>query len=220
MQERLLKILILIKNDFLTEPDWKDVIVDGCDKYLVLPSDYNTTNKSKLTNAVWIARNLVHNGGIKKDQAKLQEGINNMAIQLAIKSINTEGVQRDNSFLTHGLQLYNSGYGNELIKEVSYYMNLIRGLTLVSFTLAQIATLSDLILKGDQWMVQGKAYDFGVMGRNISRENNGSTSYLTGLLDTMKLINPAKSAQYQAMLNNVIDPTGTTPCVVGNIYIL
>lgn len=219
IQADLFKILILIKNDCLEASDWTNVIVAGCDKYLVLPTSFSTpSSKSTLTNAVWIARNLVHHGIIKKDQVKLQQGINIMADQLVIKSIGVDGVQRDNSFLTHIQILYNSGYGNEFIKEVSYYMNKVRGLTLVGFTAAQIATLSDLLLKGDQWMMQSKAYDFSVMGRNISRINNGSTSYLNELIGTMKLIDPSKSTQYDAMLNNVSDPTGATPSVIGNKY--
>lgn len=216
LQTRLYKILILVKNDFSSEPDFTNVIKEGCDNYLVLPEDYATTNKRLLTNAVWIARNLVHHGVIKKDQAKLQQGNSNMAAQLVVKSVNVEGVQRDNSFLTHGLQLYNSGYGNELIKEISYYMYQARGLSLVSFSAAQIATIGDLILKGDQWMIHGGTYDFSVRGRNISRENNGTTAYLTTILPRMQAIDPSKNAQYQTMLNHISDATGATSGVLGN----
>lgn len=216
IQARLFKILILIKNDFSNEPDWTDVIEVGCKKYLILPANYATTNKGKLTNAVWLARNLVHNGIIRKDIVTLQQGIDNMSVQLAIKSINTEGVQRDNSYLVHGLQLYNSGYGNELIKEISYYMYLTRGVSLIGFSPAQVATLSNLVLKGEQWMMQGSAYDFGVTGRNISRKNNGSTGYLKTVLPRMQLVDTAGSLQYQKLLDNISDSTGATPSIIGN----
>jgi chondroitin AC lyase len=218
IQSRLYKILILVKNDFSAEPDWTDVIEVGCKKYLILPANYAITNKGKLTNAVWLARNLVHNGIIRKDIATLQQGISNMSMQLAVKSINTEGVQRDNSYLVHGLQLYNSGYGNELIKEISYYMYLTRGVNLIGFSAAQVATLSNLLLKGDQWMMQSNAYDFSVTGRNISRKNNGSTGYLKSILPRMQLVDTAKSIEYQKVLDNISDPTGATPSILGNKF--
>ncbi|EOR94165.1 hypothetical protein ADIARSV_2660 [Arcticibacter svalbardensis MN12-7] len=218
IQSRLSKILILVKNDFSTAPDWTDVLEFGCKKYLILPDNYATTNKGKLTNAVWLARNLVHNGIIRKDIVPLQQGIDNMSMQLAVKSVNTEGVQRDNSYLVHGLQLYNSGYGNELIKEISYYMYLTRGVSLVGFSVAQVATLSNLLLKGDQWMIQGGSYDFSVTGRNISRKNNGSTGYLKMVLPRMQLVDTAGSIQYQKLLDHISDETGATPSVLGNKY--
>lgn len=222
LQERLYKILILVKNDFSDPAEQAAVITAGCDKYLILPENYTTTlNKSKLTNAVYFARNLVHKGVIKKDQATLQQGFNNMAAQLVVQPLTTqgggiEGVQRDNSFLFHGLQIYNSGYGNELIKEISYYMHRARGLSLVSFSAPQIATLSDLILKGDQWMIYGGTYDFSVTGRYISRPGNGDVNYLKTILPRMQAVDPAKNAQYQTLLNHINDATGATPSVLGN----
>lgn len=215
-QERIYKILTLIKNDFTSEPEWTDVIKTGCNRYLVLPADYATTNKSNLTNAVWFSRILIHHGVIEKEAAKLQEGINNMAAQLVIQPINVEGVQEDGSFLFHGKQIYNSGYGGSLISDVSYYMYQTRGLALVGFTTAQVDALSHLILKGDQWMIHGQAYDFGVCGRNISRKDNGSSSYLKTILPRMMLIDPGRTAQYQTMLDHVRDQSGVTAGVIGN----
>ncbi|WP_017258858.1 polysaccharide lyase family 8 super-sandwich domain-containing protein [Pedobacter arcticus] len=216
MQDHINKILILVKNDF-SGADWDSVIKTGCDKYLSFPTNYHLRT---LTNAVWIARNLIHHGVIEKDQAILQEGINKMATQLAIQPGHTEGVQKDYSFLVHRLQMYNGGYGKSLINTISYYMHLIRGLTLVGFSTENVVLLSDFLLNGDQWMTYGQTYDFSTVGRNISRRSDQgiSSSGLKSTLIRMQSVDPERVAQYQLMYNHLNNPTGTITGIMGNNF--
>lgn len=215
-QQRIYKILILMKNQY-AEPDLTDVIYNVCDRYLVLPSDfYTNSSRGTLTNAVWMAANLVNNGVIKRDIDKLQLGIQIMSDQLLVRPLGELGTQSDYSFQVHGPTIYNGGYGASLIEEISYYMYQSRGLTVIGFSQANIDVLSDCILKGDQWMVLGKTYDFNVVGRGISRLNKTNTERLKPVLDQMIYTNPSKASEFQTMLDNINDETGSTESIIGN----
>lgn len=208
------KLLVLMKSAF-TEPDLTNVIYNVVDKYLILPSNFDNYEG---TNATWVAGSYLNGAVLKKDETKFKSAVNSIVEQLVVQNQGQVGIQSDNSFQFHGALIYNGGYGNNLIIDISYYMYQCRGLSLIGFTAGQINTLSSLLLEGNQWMMFGKAYDFGVVGRNISRRGSNKSSYLIAVLERMKLIDPPRADQYQTMLGNISDPTGATPGITGNKY--
>lgn len=218
LQDRIAKVLVLMNKEF-TGVDWEQVIQQGCKRYLVLPEDYEEkTYKSIHTNACWIARALVHHGVLRKDLRILQQGIDIMAEQIRVQQKNDVGLQSDHSYLIHGLQLYNAGYGKALIETVSYYMYLIRDVTIVGFGMDNTNTLGDMLLYGDQWMVYGRMYDFSTGGRNIVRKDGlGLSSFrLKEILKRMAAIDTGRNIEYQNLLAHINKPDGSLAGLIGN----
>lgn len=218
LPERIYKVLILMHNAY-TGSDWEQIVQQGCQRYLVLPDNYEQAEyKSTHTNACWIARGLVHHGVLRKDLRVLQCGIDIMAEQIGVQPLNSVGLQSDYSYLVHGLQLYNAGYGTALIETVSYYMHLTRGLSIVGFGTDSRKTLGDMLLQGDQWMVHGGMYDFSTAGRNIARKGirGLSSAKLKKILRRMEYVDSSRREDYQKMLAHLHTPDGSLPGLIGN----
>ena len=218
LPDRIYKVLILMNKEYAGS-DWEQLIQEGCKRYLVLPDNYEQAKyKSTHTNACWIARALVHHGVLRKDLRVLQQGIDIMAEQIAVQPFNNVGLQSDYSYLVHGFQLYNAGYGKALIETVSYYMYLTRGLSIVGFVANQTKTLGDMLLQGDQWMVYGRMYDFSTGGRNIARKGRQGLSsfHLRKILKRMERIDTVRKTEYQNMLAHINIPDGSLTGLIGN----
>ncbi len=84
-----------------------------------------------------------------------------------------EGIQRDGTFLQHGPQLYNQGYGSGYISSVLAYSVLAAG-TSYQITAAQQKILADYILDGSQQMVRGETFDYTAFGRGLTRNSPSS----------------------------------------------
>jgi chondroitin AC lyase len=152
-------------------------------------------------NRVWISGNVVVRGCLEKNVNRVTTGLS--GIEETIVITQSEGVQCDYSFYQHGAMLYNSGYGLGFINDNTNWAYLTRG-TGFAFSSAQVGILSDLMLAGDQWMVRGPMMDFSVGGREISRSGAGTHALsLTGSLDKLAVIDPAKSAAYLAMKDHI-----------------
>ena len=78
------------------------------------------------------------------------------------------GMKVDNSYYMHGSQLYNWGYGTAFLGGVSFFAYYARNTAYATST-ANIKTLIDFVLDGQQWMQQKNTADFDAIGRGISR---------------------------------------------------
>src|SRR3546814_7270417 len=137
LPDRIYKTLILMTKAY-NESDWDSVVKRGCKHYLTLPDNYHHAEyKRTHTNACWIARGLIHHGVLLKDAGILQRGIGIMAAQIAVQPNGRMGLQQDYSYLIHGMQLYNAGYGKALLTTVSYYMQLTKGVSIAGFNIVR-----------------------------------------------------------------------------------
>ena len=214
------EMLILLKNEFVNpSADWTTYIVTGCNNYLAMPkvtASYKTTDY----NGTCIGLLLVHNGIIQKNATTLQNGINLIQTQIAVVNKLTTGVQVDNSYLIHGLQVYNGGYGIGFISGCTDAMSFTSGCSKSYFSSASVAILRNLILQGDQWMIFGDQYDFGTRGRQITSPSQAATTGAPGVVtvcNQMKVLDPTNTTAYQGIINHINNPHSNDD-VIGNKF--
>lgn len=214
------EMLILLKNEF-TNPsaDWTTYITTGCNNYLAMPkvaASYKTTDY----NGTCIGLLLVHNGVILKNATTLQNGINLIQAQIAVVNKLTTGVQVDNSYLIHGLQVYNGGYGIGFIGGCTDAMSFTTGCSKQYFSTACVNILRDLILQGDEWMIFGDQYDFGTRGRQITSPSQDAATGLSGVVtvcNQMKALDPTNTTSYQKIINHINSPQLNND-IIGNKF--
>jgi len=213
----LRELLLLMKNEY-TGQDYTNLIMGGCNKYLVLPADYNTsTYKNVNANCIMYQENLLYHAIIEKDATILQQAIANMIGVLKIQAYNKEGLQVDGSFLVHGLQLYNSGYGLGITVSISYWIEKTTGLSKAYFTQPQFDMVRGQLLNGDQWMLYGNVYDFGTMGRQfLSSAYYGAAPSIKDVCVRMIAADAANAAAYQKLYDHINSGNGSVTGVVGN----
>lgn len=212
----LRKLLLIMKYEY-TGQDYTDIIVAGCNKFLILPTDYLTKKyKSANANCQFYSEKLVFHGIIEKDATVLQEGINNMIGTIKIRDIGNEGLQVDGSYLVHGLQLYNCGYGLAMTAGISYWIEKTSGLSKPYFTQAQFDLIRTQLLDGDQWMIYGDRFDFSACGRQFltSAFRNGADAIKTACA-RMKVADAENAAQYQTLYNHINSGNGSANSITG-----
>ena len=154
------------------------------------------------TNLVWEASILLIRGAVLNNVNDVTNGIAYMESTIVPSAKGFEGIQQDNSYLFHGLQLYSTGYGMATIFDVTKWMYLTRGLSF-GFSTGSIETMRGFILDGNQWMLRRGQFDFGTAGRTISRPNGFKASSMKTPLSNMKEIDPANSTAYQNTIDHV-----------------
>lgn len=217
------EILFLLKPEF-TNPsaDWNTYIVAGCNNYLAIPKSNPTATSYKMTNfnGTCVGLLLVHNGILLKNATTLQSGITLIQNQIAVVNKGSEGPQIDNSYLVHGIQVYNGGYGIGFISGCTNAMDFTTGCSKQYFSTASINVLRDLILNGDRWMIFGDQYDFGTRGRQITSPSQAAATGLNGVVTVcsqMKALDPTNATAYQNIINHINSPQ-TNNDVVGNKF--
>jgi hypothetical protein len=109
-----------------------------------------------------------------------------------------EGIKTDWSFHQHHAQLYSGGYGLSLISDYAAYLKLARQTRFAAdFTPEKRMLLTNLLLEGHQRLAYRHTMDFGTIGRDISRKNNGG-SVSSPVLAEMTAIDPAHGSAYRA----------------------
>ncbi len=126
-------------------------------------------------NLVWIASIRIQHGIIAKEPALTSEGFIWLGRELSIHP-RDDGIQPDQSFFQHGLLLYSGGYGAGFIADVSHYI-MIAADTVYAWPDSKINILSRFILEGTAWMVRGRAFDYGTIGREITRPGHSAANF-------------------------------------------
>ena len=183
-------ILALMKNYFQT------ATISTASVYL------RVSASAEGTNLVWEAAGMLIRGAVLNNTTYIKSGVNYIRTAILPCAKGIEGIQTDNAFLFHGQQIYNGGYGQSLIGDVSNWMYLMRGLSM-GFAATDIGTIRNLILDGNQWLIRRGQYDFGVTGRNISRSGGVGSSSMKSYLTNLIGVDPTYSIEYQNMINHI-----------------
>ena len=80
----------------------------------------------------------------------------------------TDGIQFDNSFHQHDRVVYTGGYGRSFFTDGAFLAYLAHG-TRFAMPAERLAALSAYMLDGAQWVIRGRTFDYGVVGRSITR---------------------------------------------------
>ena len=88
--------------------------------------------------------------------------------------------------------------------------------TAFEFDRWRIEILSNLVRAGTAWMVRGKSFDFGVIGREIARSGKDSQLLIEAFPDLI-ILDPERRNEFERILAG-LDPQGTEPGLMGNRY--
>lgn len=135
------------------------------------------------------------------------------ALSREIQMTEGEGIQADFSFHQHGPLLYSGGYGGAFIGEMTRWAYALEG-TPYAFPDAKVKILADTLLEGEQFMIRGDAWDYGVVGREIARPGQGAR----GLHRTARQIAeawPQERSAFEALRSRILAESNA-PALVGN----
>jgi chondroitin AC lyase len=125
-----------------------------------------------------------------------------------------EGLQPDMSFHQHGKMLYSGGYGQAFAGDIGRLVALAAG-TAYAFPKPLVNRFTRFILDGSRWMVRGRTFDPGAIGREISRQGLDASRFFSGLQALSRLDQPR---QPEALESAGFDPKTGRSLVSGNRY--
>lgn len=157
-------------------------------------------------NLTWICEIAVYKGCIENDFAGVKEAIDGIVSTLEIVSKQgDEGIKIDGSFHQHHEQVYSGGYGMSITNDISGYMEIAAG-TLFdgAYTGDKIEIFRNMLLQGHRLFGYRNAFDFGTMGRNISRDSGGNrTNIDPAVLRRMVKADPESKTDYEAWIDHI-----------------
>jgi len=201
-QQQIGPILALMKNYL------KTTTINSACTYLVIPSSNNTG-----TNLVWESSGLLIRGAIQNNSSYVTKSVSNMRSTITLSSKNIEGIQYDNSYLFHELQIQNGAYGESMIADIVLWMYILRELSF-AFPESDVITMRNQVLNGNRWMLRVNQYDFGVSGRTVSRPNGLICTALKDIAGKMKTLDAQNTQQYQDLIDHINGTKGDA--LIGN----
>jgi chondroitin AC lyase len=121
-------------------------------------------------NLTWVASIQLLRGALAGAPEAVAGAIQALTSELKIAGPNQEGVQADFSFHQHGALLNSGGYGQAFTSDCARFVIYAHG-TRFAVPADRFAVLAGHILDGQQWMMRGKMFDYGAIGRQIARPN-------------------------------------------------
>jgi chondroitin AC lyase len=156
-------------------------------------------------NRVWVSDISMVRGCLQRDPKLVARAVGSIAGTIRVSG--GEGLQADHSFYQHGRCLYSGGYGKGFSLDGSRVASLTRD---TSFALSKdkIDLLSHYILDGQQWMVRGERWDYGAVGREISRKGHNARSLITACRNMAKL-GTARQKEFEDFAARIEKGAGT-----------
>ncbi len=149
-------------------------------------------------NLLWLTGIHVVRGCLEKNPQEVARPFKRIAQEIRITS--KEGIQADYSFHQHGACLYSGEYGLNFTVDCARFAYYAHG-TRFGLPEEKIRILSAYILDGQQWMVRGQTFDYGAVGRGITRKDSRFTRDMKRLSDACmhmaKLATP-RQAEFEA----------------------
>lgn len=164
-------------------------------------------------NLVWVASIQLYQGLLTDDVGLVAQSLNRVGQEIQVFP-EDEGMQPDMSFHQHGKLLYSGGYGQSFVADVGRLLAFTAG-TIFAFPPSQVARFARYVLDGSRWMIRGRTFEPGAIGREITRVGHASTRFVAGLRDLASFEHPR---QQEAQASAAIDPNAGQSIVVGNRY--
>lgn len=154
-------------------------------------------------NRVWYAFGSIHRALLEGNFDSVSTGVDAIKSVLVVQTNANDGIQADQTFYQHSTQIYNGGYGLQLVLDISKWVGILAGTPLKIGDSAK-AVLDDLVIDGTGWMQWHGQIDYSTMGRNLSRNGtNNANSTLRGSLQRLIDGGSARTAELQAFLDHV-----------------
>jgi chondroitin AC lyase len=166
------KIIAILKRS-----DWRQPFtvasLPGTPSFALAP----TPGTVQVRRVPWMGANLIWGVGIEivrgcleNDPAPVEDGYKRMYEEIRIASQPEEGIEQDDSFHEHGVQLYNGGYGLDFANFMGRFVSYSWG-TPFQIPADRMALFSAFLLDGQQWMIRGNTFDYSAVGREITRRD-------------------------------------------------
>lgn len=130
-------------------------------------------------NLVWVATAGVLHGILLDIPERVSQ-----AYMLIGKEVNVlfgeEGIQPDMSFYQHGRVLYSGGYGQGFAQDVARIVWMAEG-TPFAWPAHKVDLLLRFLLDGSRWMVRGRTFEYGAIGREITRPGHSAERFFEGV---------------------------------------
>jgi chondroitin AC lyase len=162
-------------------------------------------------NLVWTAGIEVRHGVLTDDAGLVGQGLSLIAREVRVNP-GAEGIQPDMSFFQHGLVLYSGGYGQGFAADASRFAWLAAG-TSFAWPPAVVDLLVRYVLDGCMWMVRGRTFEYGAVGREITRPGHSAARFRQGLR-YLAVMEHARQAECRAAADR--DPGDGASLVTGN----
>ncbi|MBV9866972.1 MAG: polysaccharide lyase 8 family protein [Abitibacteriaceae bacterium] len=164
-------------------------------------------------NMVWIASNRIIMGCLANSPGTVTEAFSKIFDEIHIAGPHGEGIQNDWSFHQHGDVLYTGGYGQSFTGSAAHFIDCARG-THFAVPPDKLQILTNYVLDGQQWMLRGGVWDYGVTGREITRADKNARSLRFPVQTLAQMAGP-RQAELKAFAQRLRDPRSAPP-LVGN----
>ncbi|MBF0244263.1 MAG: hypothetical protein HQL31_03190, partial [Planctomycetes bacterium] len=149
-------------------------------------------------NLVWVSAIKVRHGLIVDNPGLVSEGFLLITRDLRVAPLEEEGIKPDMSFHQHGVLLYSGGYGRDFDHDMARFAWLAHD-TSFAWPRHLLALLSCFILDGSRWFVQGDIFDFGAVGRQISRAGDDAGKLIKAAA-YMAEVDKERGGEYRSLL--------------------
>lgn len=128
-----------------------------------------------------------------------------LAIGDTILVTTAEGIQPDQAYHQHGVQLHIQGYGFVFLSGTLRYADWARGTTF-AFDPLEIRVLIDFLLDGVQWFIRGDSLDFTAAGRGLTRAGQATTAagYRRFLTTALAIGGSYRAAELQSFSQRLV----------------
>ena len=172
-------------------------VVAACDESVIaraVPAFISHQPATRFTgqNLVWVADIQIRHGVLVRDPALVSQGFTVMGRELRVFP-REEGIQPDMSFFQHRLLLYAGGYGQGFAADVARLIYVADG-TSYAWPAEKVALLARYLLDGCRWMVRGRTFDYGTVGREISRRGHSAARLFCGADFLAQIDSPWRAA--------------------------
>ncbi len=164
-------------------------------------------------NLVYRVNQTILRGVLEDDPAVVRDAMQRTGDEIRVPA--AEGIQVDWSFHQHGPQLYWGGYGQGFSSDVSSIALKVTG-TPYALTPEKLDLIVNLVLDGQRWAIRGRALDFGVSGRGITRPGYANAgAQFAGICDRLVQSDPSRQAELKTMERAIQGEAGGEP-ISGN----
>ena len=164
-------------------------------------------------NLVWVAFVDIRHGILVDNPALVTTAFSSIAAEVRVLP-DEEGLQPDMSFHQHGKLLYNGGYGKGFAYDIARLIAIAAG-TRFAMPARVVNLFADFMLDGSRWMIRGRTFDPGTVGREIARVGHSADQYRSGLA-LLSRVEHARKAEVQASLD--VSPSNGKSLVTGNKF--
>ncbi|MGD0094662.1 MAG: polysaccharide lyase family 8 super-sandwich domain-containing protein, partial [Planctomycetota bacterium] len=160
-------------------------------------------------NLVWGVNIQIARGCLEESAATVAAGFERFYREIRIGIQPQEGVMADWSFHQHGNVIYSGGYGEGFSSDCARLVYCASG-TRFEAPAEKLRILCNYVLDGQQWMVRGSNWDFGVVGREFTRKNKNARGLVFPAQLLAKLATP-RQEEFKAFAARLEGQPGATP---------